>query len=160
MPASEAVKLGTEEEKKILTHYMRFNDVITNRSTYLPGSVSQQYLESQPPEYWWLSHRAIQDLFPHYDKYSLLWYDQSVIPFTTNYFFRKELFLRYASELFQVLEYIYKNCSKVYPVKKSSDNFSEVYPWRYPGFIGERFLGFFINANKLKKLEVPLIFLQ
>ena len=33
-------------------------------------------------------------------------------------------------------------------------------PWEIPGFIGERFLGFFINANKLNKLEVPLIFLQ
>ncbi len=160
LPANEALKLGTEQERKILTHYMHFNDVITNRSTFLPGSVSQQYLESQPPEYWWLFHKAIQDLFPHYDKYSLHWFDESVIPFTTNYFFRKELFLRYASELFQILEYIYQNCSKVYPVKKSSDNFSEIYPWRYPGFIGERFLGFFINANKLNKLEVPLIFLQ
>lgn len=160
MPASEAVKLGTEEELKTLIHYMHFNEVITNRSTFLRGSVSQQYLESQPPEYWWLFHKAIQDLFPHYDKYSLHWFDESVIPFTTNYFFRKELFLRYASELFQILEYIYQNCSKVYPTKQPGDQFSEPLPWRYPGFIGERFLGFFINANKLNKLEVPLIFLQ
>jgi hypothetical protein len=62
--------------------------------------------------------------------------------------------------LFRILEYIYINSSKVYPVKKSGDNFSEPLPWRYPGFIGERFLGFFIHANSLKKLEVPLIFLQ
>ena len=70
------------------------------------------------------------------------------------------MFLRYASELFQILEYIYQNCSKVYPTKQPGDQFSELLPWRYPGFIGERFLGFFINANKLNKLEVPLIFLQ
>lgn len=160
MPASEAVNLGTEGEKRTLLHYLRFNDVITNTSTVLPGSVTQQYLESQPKEYWDLFYEAICKVCPYYHSNALQWFNQSVIPFTTNYIFRKKYFLRYASELFRILEYIYINSSKVYPVKKSGDNFSEPLPWRYPGFIGERFLGFFIHANSLKKLEVPLIFLQ
>ena len=158
LPADRALDLGTEDERRTILHFMSCVDVITNKSTYLNCSVSEQYLQSQPVEYWDLFHKAILEL--NYDQESLLWFEQNRVPFTTTYIFKKEYFLKYSSELFQILEYIYKNCSKVYPTKQSGDTFSEPFPWRYPGFIGERFLGFFIHANSLSKMEVPLIFLE
>jgi len=37
---------------------------------------------------------------------------------------------------------------------------SEPLPWRYPGFLGERFLPFFIYANDANVFRVPLVILE
>ena len=72
---------------------------------------------------------------------------------------RRDVFMRYADELFRILENIWKNCSSkdVYPTQQTT---SEPFPWRYPGFLGERFMPFFVYANSLKKIQVPLVILE
>ena len=70
---------------------------------------------------------------------------------------RKQLFKKYVSELFELLEYVWKNARPVYPRIQTT---SEPLPWRYPGFLGERFLPFFIYANDANVFRVPLVILE
>jgi len=64
------------------------------------------------------------------------------------------------TEYFLAMEHVWDNTKEVYPDKeKNSYDCTEPFPWRYPGFLMERFVPFFIHANKLKKTEVPLVVL-
>ena len=85
------------------------------------------------------------------------WWDQNWCSFETTYIMRKQLFRKYTSELFELLEYVWINTGKPYPTQQTT---SEPLPWRYPGFLGERFMPFFVYANSLKRIQVPLVILQ
>lgn len=148
--------LSSEEQKIGALHMLQRYDVITNRPIQINGTIESQYLESQPYEYWDLFIKGIMELFPDYrDKID--WFNGNTINFETSYIMRKQAFKKYVSELFELLEYVWQNCSTAYPTKQTT---SEIYPWRYPGFLGERFFPFFIHANGLKPAYVPLVILE
>ena len=84
------------------------------------------------------------------------WFNGNKINFETCYIMRKQLFKKYASELFEIYEYIWMR-SKAYPTEATT---SEPLPWRYPGFLGERFLPFFIAMNACDPIHVPLVILE
>lgn len=148
-----------EESKDHALEILQSADMITNHNTILVNSVEDQYLEWEPPHYWQLFKQAIHDLYPEYRK-DLTWFTTcNTIHFETTYIMRKEYFIKYASEYFNILKYIFEHTHERYPVKQSTDTFKEIYPWRYPGFIGERFMPFFTYANGMKKYQVPLVFL-
>jgi hypothetical protein len=152
-----ADRLGSDEMGNIILQYMETADVLTNHSIAVNHSVESQYLESQPREYWDKFLEAIDVLYPDYRKH-LTWFKQcSIINFETCYVMRRQVFRKYATELFEILEYIFKNSSNVYPTQQTT---SEPLPWRYPGFLGERFFPFFVYANGLRRIQVPLVVLQ
>jgi hypothetical protein len=153
----EANKFGTDEQKEIALEYLQTADVLTNHSIALPYSVEQQYLESQPSLYWQLFKEAIHDLFPSYRQHLTWFTHNNIINYETCYIMRKDIFIRYADELFRVLENIWQNSGDNYPKKQTT---SEPFPWRYPGFLGERFMPFFVYANSLKRIQVPLVILE
>jgi hypothetical protein len=159
MPVTQDVadKFGTEEQKDLALEYLQTAEVVTNHSIALPHSVEQQYLMYEPKEYWDLFKNSITHLFPQYRQHMSWFTHNNLINFETTYIMRRDLFVRYASELFNILEYIWKNCSDVYPTQQVT---SEPLPWRYPGFLGERFFPFFVYANSLKKIQVPLVVLE
>ena len=135
----------------------RSHDVITNIKTILPHTVQEQYLQSQPSEYWDLFLKAITELMPDYRDH-LNWFTTGrAVSFETCYIMRKQLFKKYVSELFEIYEYIWTYASTAYPTQQTT---SEPLPWRYPGFLGERFMPFFVYANSLKRIQVPLVILQ
>ena len=144
--------ISSDKYKNAALELFKTYDVITNIPSTLDCSIEQQYLESQPKLYWDLFKGGIYELFPDYrDKIN--WFDTSVINFETCYIMRKQMFKKYASELFELLEYIWMR-SNPYPIEQTT---SEPNPWRYPGYLGERFLPFFIHANSLKPAYVPLV---
>jgi len=152
-----ADRLGSDEMGNNILTYMETADVLTNHSVAVNLSIESQYLESQPREYWDKFIEAIDVLYPDYRKH-LTWFKQcNIINFETCYVMRRQAFRKYATELFEILEYIFKNCSNVYPTVQTT---SEPLPWRYPGFLGERFFPFFMYANGLKRIQVPLVVLQ
>jgi len=148
---------GTDEEKDLALEYLQTAEVLTNHSIALPYSVEQQYLMYEPIEYWNLFKDAIVHLYPQYRQHMTWFTHNNIINFETTYIMRRDLFVRYANELFSILEYIWKNCKDVYPIVQTT---SEIHPWRYPGFLGERFFPFFVYANSLKRIQVPLVVLQ
>jgi hypothetical protein len=161
MPATQqnAEKFGTQEQKEIALEYLQTADILTNHSIALPFSVEAQYLQSQPSLYWQMFKEAIHDLFPNYRQHLRWFTHNNIINYETCYIMRRDVFMRYADELFRILENIWKNCSSrdVYPTQQTT---SEPFPWRYPGFLGERFMPFFVYANSLKKIQVPLVILE
>lgn len=148
--------LASDIQKEKALYYLDKVDVITNKHTALPCSIEEQYLQSQPSEYWNLFIQGINELFPDYRKH-MNWFKGNLINFETCYIMRKQAFKKYASEYFELMEYIWSNTSKAYPTQKTT---SEPLPWRYPGFLGERFFPFFNHCNQLTSLHVPLVILE
>ena len=148
--------MASDEQKAAALKLLETHDAITNPITPLPYSVRTQYLQSQPEEYLNLFLEGIEKLLPDY-RNSMNWWDENGASFETCYVMRKQLFRKYASELFEILEYVWQNTSKTYPTQQTT---SEPLPWRYPGFLGERFVPFFLYANKVNVARVPLIILE
>lgn len=158
MPATleSAEFLSSEEQKNAALKLLETYDVITNKQTPIGISVEEQYLQSQPKHYWDLFLEAINELMPDYRQH-MNWFKGNQINFETSYIMRKQMFRKYVSELFEIYEYIWQRCDSVYPTQQTT---SEIYPWRYPGFLGERFFPFFIHANALNAIHVPLVMLE
>ena len=154
---SSADYLSSDRMRDAALRMLETHDVITNIQTQLPCSVEDQYLQSQPREYWDLFLKAIAELMPDY-RNDLDWFNKSTkASFETCYIMRKQLFKKYVSELFEIYEYIWTYASTAYPTQQTT---SEPLPWRYPGFLGERFLPFFIAMNAGHPIRVPLVILE
>ncbi len=156
--------LSSDIQKEKALEILQKRDIITNTRSVIPWSVERQYLASEPREYWDLFIQGIQELVPEYRKH-INWFQGNVVNYETTYIMRKEYFKKYASEYFQIMEYVWQNTDNTYP---SHDylvqNNKEVgwwnpqgNPWRYPGFLGERFFPFFVYANNMNAEYVPLI---
>lgn len=159
MPANEeSVKfLTSNAQLEAASKLFDSVDVIINRPRTLDISIEEQYLQSQPREYWDLFKEAIVKVNSTYAPH-IWWFTQyNIITYEGVYIMRKDLFYKLVNEYFQIMEYIWKNCKNTYPTERTT---SEPLPWRYPGFLNERFVPFFIFANSLKKAEVPLVFLN
>lgn len=163
LPMNEDVckALTSESQKNKLLYYLNSADVVCSRFRYMHTSIENQYLESQLPEYWFLFKEAIVKLYPEYAKHTIWFTDYSLCNYECIYVMGSKLFKQMVHEYFTIMDYIWKNCSEVFPDKNTkSYNCTEPLPWRYPGFINERFVPFFMYANRLRKIEVPLAFLQ
>lgn len=148
--------MASDEQKAAALKLLETHDAITNLITPLPYSVRTQYLQSQPEEYLNLFLEGIEKLMSDYRK-SMSWWDERGASFETCYVMRKQLFRKYASELFELLEYVWQNTNKTYPTQQTT---SEPLPWRYPGFLGERFLPFFLHANRVNVARTALVILE
>jgi hypothetical protein len=156
--------LSSDEQKEKSLQLLQNHDIITNTRSVIPWSVERQYLASEPREYWDLFLEGIAELIPEYRKH-LGWFEGNVVNFETTYIMRKEFFKKYVSEYFQVMEYVWQNTDNTYPSHEYLvENGKEVgwwnpqgNPWRYPGFLGERFFPFFVYANQMNAAYVPLV---
>ena len=160
MPANEesGKYLTSDEQKEAALKILETSDVIINRARTINISIEEQYLQSQPPEYWNLFKQAIVQVNPLYEKH-MSWFTKpghNTISYEGVYIMRKDLYQNLMREYFQIMEYIWFHCSNAYPTTQTT---SEPLPWRYPGFLNERFVPFFVFANSLQKTEVPLVFL-
>ena len=158
MPATKenADYFSSDAQKTAALNLLKTHDAATNRIAPLSCSVIEQYLQSQPKEYIQLFLEGIEQLMPDY-RNKMDWWHHNEASFETCYVMRKQLFKKYASELFELLEYVWINCKTAYPTQVTT---SEPLPWRYPGFLGERFLPFFLYANELNVARVPLVILE
>ena len=162
--------LTSDQMKDNALKYLKESDIVINREVdirqtpYLPlseyGSPESQYLVSQLKEYWFLFKEGILKANPSYAS-SMKWFTESkVCNFEGVYVTKKHLMRQLVTEYFLAMEHVWDNTKEVYPDKeKNSYDCTELFPWRYPGFLMERFVPFFIHANKLKKTEVPLVVL-
>ena len=153
--------LSSDEQRDAALKLLEDSDCVTNRSITLNCSVEQQYLMYELPEHWHLFKQALLRVNPSYES-SIDWFVKSnLIAFNGTYIMKKHWYKRMMYEFYDAMQYVWENCSAVFPDKsKNHYNCSEPFPWRYVGFINERFVPFFIHANNLKKVEVPLVFLE
>ena len=163
VPASQEMvnHLTSDYQMEAALNYFKFADVITNRPRIITQTIEQQYLQYELSEYWNLFKEGIVKTNPSYKPYIKWLTDYNTINYEGVYIMRKDLFKRLVSEYFSIMEHIWQNCSEIYPDKnKKSYPCSEPLPWRYPGFLNERFVPFFVYANALRTVNVPLAFLN
>jgi len=161
-PSVESSKLLTDDAAaKTAEEILSKHDMIITKQFHMDTTVEQQYLMFELPEYWELFKEGIVRINPSYKK-NIDWFITSkTCNFEAVSISRKDIFKRMMGEYFEVMEYIWKNCSEVFPDKNvKSYACSEPLPWRYPGFLNERFVPFFVHANNLNTFEVPLALLQ
>mgnify|MGYP001156740040 FL=1 len=163
-------KLTSDQMKDNALKYLKESDIVINREVAIRqtpylllseyGSPESQYLVSQLKEYWFLFKEGILKANPSYAS-SMKWFTESKFcNFEGVYVTKKHLMRQLVTEYFLAMEHVWDNTKEVYPDKeKNSYDCTELFPWRYPGFLMERFVPFFIHANKLKKTEVPLVVL-
>ena len=161
-PSVAASKLLTDDNalnnaRSLLQNY----EMLITQEFHMNITVEEQYLMYELPEYWELFKEGIIRVNPSYKKH-IDWFTTSKsCHFEAVTISRKDIFKRMMREYFEVMEYIWKNCSEVFPDKELKDyHCSEPLPWRYPGFLNERFVPFFIHANQIKYFEMPLVVLQ
>lgn len=164
VPTIENCKnLTSQEQYYSATKLLETNDVIVNHEKDLGQSIEQQYLYGhwhEVKEFYDLFIQGILEFNPDYRK-KISWFQTtSKANFETCYVMRRDIFRKYSSELFEILEFVFQNCEYPYFVNDGSNPRLDPKPWRWPGFLGERFLPFFLYANDIKKINVPLILLE
>ncbi len=71
------------------------------------------------------------------------------------FIFKYELFKIYCEDLFKIIFAVYKECGSLSAVENA-----RYQPFRYPGYLAERFMTAFVNANRIKYYEAQVITLN
>jgi hypothetical protein len=129
----------------LLTQY----DVVVPRQVRTVPSIEHQYLACVERAPWeaflrvlrlvYSRHRGVEDYFRLAPQ----------APMWNMFVMRRDLFEAYCEELFLVLDAVYEQIGVPY----------DTYQNRYPGFLGERFLGFWLHLNRPRTCEVPMLHL-
>ena len=101
--------LTSDEQKETALKILETSDVIINRARTINISIEEQYLQSQPPEYWNLFKQAIVQVNPLYEKH-MSWFTKpghNTISYEGVYIMRKDLYQNLVREYFQIMEYIW-----------------------------------------------------
>lgn len=113
-------------------------------------SVKNQFIFNHLREDWLIAEEAIKNIYPDYAK-SLEYFDANTAMRPYNMFVGDKQFLK---------DY----CSWVFPLLFEIEKKLPVSPYPYQrrtiGFIGERLFNFYIDLNKIKLAEMPIIFLE
>lgn len=140
---------NNDQLKSLLTLIDKF-DVIVPCCDLLFPSISGQYLACVEREPWdefikllkltYFNHAKIDDYFNLEHR----------APMCNMFVMKRELFDCYCNELFFILDLVYRKLGNKY------DHYNN----RYPGFLAERFLGFWIMMRNLKICEIPTVFIS
>lgn len=157
-PSQEACnELSSERIKDIALEYFQHYDVITNKFVNHGWRIDTQYCQHQDNKFWFLFLEAINTLYPEYSS-KMSWFSEaSPINYEGAYIAKQSIFKKLVEQYFNVMNYIWTNSKDNYPLPGTVP---EEFPWRYPGFLNERFVPFFLSANEYKIKEVPLVVLK
>lgn len=122
-------------------------DVVVPRQVKTVPSIEHQYLACVERAPWeaflrviklvYSAHRGAEDYFRLAPQ----------APMWNMFVMRRELFEAYCRDLFLVMDAVYEQIGAPY----------DAYQNRYPGFLGERFLGFWLYLKQPRVCEVPML---
>lgn len=139
-----------------LTHPGQYNrvrsmlnvcDIVLPKTLPAARSIEDHYLEHHPREPWDAFLSALETAYPEHRAHLDLFRLTGIGPICNIFVMRRELFSEYCAELFSIIDPIFK---KIGPQYDTHGN-------RYPGFLAERFLAFWVHIRRLRTIEVPLI---
>lgn len=152
VPASQQVidYLTQDNQKLMLERMLRVSDVvIPSRYSSGANSIEQHYTTHHQPEHWAAFLEAIARRFPQDTHYLDLFRLTNQNTAFNMFVMRRELYNAYCEDLFAVLMPLFEQFGR---------NYGE-YNNRYPGFLAERFLAFWIQKHGLRTFEVPMMML-
>ncbi len=139
--------LQNNKQQKKINHILSEYDCILPKAIYCE-SVDKHYRQEHHSYEWDFFLEELDSLYGN--KHSLRLEQRF---FVGNMFvFKNELFQKYCQDLFRVIFNTYKKCGSYKPVQDM-----RYQPFRYPGYLAERFMTAFVNANKAKYFETQVI---
>jgi len=149
VPATDEIinYLTNEQQFEQLKKILKSTDIIIPKKVSTIKSIENHYLEYHIPEHWQMFKEVLAIVYPQHKEYISM-YENSNLNTAYNMFVtRRELFDLYCSDLFKIMNFIFQKFGSKY----------STYNNRYPGFLAERFLGFWIQINRISICEVPIL---
>jgi len=130
---------------RLLEHY----DLIVPRALYQPVSIGDDYVRAHGSREWTEFLRHLDALYGA-DRHSA----RVETRFRGNNMLicRREVFDLYASQLFQIIDKVFSAIGVLTDVPGA-----RYQAGRYPGYLAERFMSAFLNANRLKYFEAQVL---
>lgn len=130
-----------------LRRMLNVSDIVLPKTVPSLRSVEDHYLHFHEREPWEAFMAELEVRYPDHHSQFDIFRVTGLTPICNIFAMRRTLFNEYCEELFPVIDSVFK---KIGPRYDSYNN-------RYPGFLAERFLGFWLHIRGLRSIEVPLI---
>ena len=146
-PESMLHYLTDEGQLESLKSLLSFWDVITPRAHAMAASIEEQYLGNHERAPWDEFLRVIKLVYSAHPACEAYFRLASHAPVWNMFVMRRDLFEHYCSDLFTVIDAVYQRIGTPFGS----------YHNRYPGFLAERFLGFWLAMKRARAYEVPVL---
>lgn len=130
-------------------------DVIVPQGVIEPCSIEQQYLWNHPKPHWDMFWDIVFGLYPRYEKFRPFLRLSNKFHFNNIVVTTKPWLDAYAAELFPALDMLVKHFG--FPAPQPGKRFQE---HRYPAYLAERFLMFYLHANSVRAYDAQLVTLN
>lgn len=148
-PTDSAVGyLSSDTQRERLERLLNIAPVIIPRSHHTLPSISAQYLQCVNNEPWKIFIDYLIEAGEQRSEVEGYFHEITSAPMCNIMVMRWDLFSKYMSDLFKIIDIIFKRIGTKY------DDYNN----RYPGFLAERFLGYWIYTRGVKHTSVPMIF--
>lgn len=137
--------LTSAAQNENLKNLLHLYDVITPNKCILTPNIEAQYFANTNEQEPWLEF--IDQIKQKYTTPTSYFTTMARAPICNMFVMKRDLFNAYCNDLFPVIDKVYKKLGQPYDQQNN----------RYPGFLAERFLGFWLATNKISYAEVPLI---
>ena len=127
----------------LMQHY----DLIIPRQVRTLPSIEQQYVSCVERAPWEAFLRVVKLVYSKHPGVEAYFRLAPQAPMWNMFVMRRDLFEAYCEELFLVMDAVYEQIGQPY----------DSYQNRYPGFLGERFLGLWMHLNRPRFCEVPML---
>ena len=142
--------LTTDVQLGMLKDYLKIEDVVITQKILSLPSIAGQYLNCVNAEPWVLFIDELRRKF-HNEIDPEIYFNNLTAGTVCNMFVMNwDAFDLYCHDLFSIIDPIFNRIGNDY----------DQYNNRYPGFLAERFLGYWLHLKRLRCIEVPMILID
>lgn len=142
--------LSDEQQLAQLRRLLSVGDVIIPRKSILLPTIKSQYLATTQNGPWFEFERCLREKYPQGVDPVSYFEVTPYSPICNMFVMKRDIFDLYCADLFGVIKSVFSVIGTPF---NAADN-------RYPGYLAERFLGWWLQRHRIVHLEVPLIFLK
>ena len=139
-------------QRERLEQLLDVYDAIVPQAVIEPCSIEQQYLWNHAKEPWERFWEIVFGLYPHYAKYRSFLTLSNKFHFNNIVVCKKPWLDAYAAQLFPALEALTKELG--FPESQPGKRFQDR---RYPAYLAERFLMFYLHVNGVRAYDAQLV---
>lgn len=141
--------LSDPRQARTISRLLDQYELIVPRALYQQPSIGEEYVGAHGHEEWNEFLRQLDALYGarrHSVRDETRFYGNNML------ICRREIFNLYASQLFQVIDKVFAAIGE-----RPDAPGARYQPGRYPGYLAERFMSAFVNANRLKYFEAQVV---
>jgi hypothetical protein len=144
--------LGSEQQRERIQDILDKFDVIVPRGIFLPSSIEQQYLSAHAAAPWRRFWEITFDLHPHYSEFRPFLRLSNKFHFNNLFVAKRSWLNSYAEQLFPILAIL--TSERGFSEPQCESRYQE---HRYPGYLAERFLMFYLYATRARIYEAQVV---